>query len=71
MESIYPNLTTKMIENGLSYNDLAQVIHASEDVVSQKMKGLLSWTLVEAARICRYFHTSDIDFLFLQLDTNT
>jgi DNA-binding XRE family transcriptional regulator len=71
MESIYPNLTEMMIKNAVSTKDLADVISVSEDNIIQKLKGVIPWSLVEAMNICFYFHTSDIYFLFLQLDTNT
>ena len=71
MESVYPNLSDMMIKCGTTYSDLAHLIFVAEDVISQKMKGLIPWSLTEALSICFYFHTSDVDFLFLQLDTNT
>lgn len=71
MKSIYPNLVNKMIEYGISYGDLASLIGTSVDIVSLKMMGAIPWTLVDAVRICCHLCTSDINFLFLQLDTNT
>lgn len=71
MKSIYPNLLEKMINCGMSFEDLAKIISSTEDVVSKKMEGTIPWTLLEAVKVCCYFHTSDVNFLFLQLDTNT
>lgn len=71
MKSIYPNLSNLMAERGMTYDDLAEVTLTDADTVSQKMIGLIPWLLVDAMRICSHFRTSDINFLFLQLDTNT
>lgn len=71
MESIYPNLVQMMVDHRMSYEDLARVISVDKNVIIQKMQGVIPWSLVEGIAICSYFHTSDIKFLFLQLDTNT
>jgi hypothetical protein len=71
MDSIYPNLTKKMIEHNLSYTDIAEILGVNERIIAKKMLGHLPWKLHEVIKLCCYFYTSDVNFLFLQLHTNT
>lgn len=71
MESIYPNLVETMLKHSTSYEDLARVISVNTDVLIQKMQGTRPWSFIEAVKVCSHFRTSDVKFLFLQLDTNT
>lgn len=67
MESVYPNLCKKLENADISISRLARELNISESETHDKMCGITPWLLSDAVIICQLLHTSDINFLFLQL----
>ena len=43
---------------GLTQNDLAEYLNASQPTVSLRLRGLSEWPLRDALEVCEYFETS-------------
>ena len=71
MTTIYNNLKIKLFENNISRNRLKDELELSGDTLDRKLQGLLPWDIVDVVRICNLVHSTDVDFLFVQLDGNT
>ena len=68
---VYPNLYQKMLDYGVSNLELAELLRVDIEVILDKMRGVTPWYLHEAVHICMYFDTSDVENLFVRLDSNT
>lgn len=67
MKSVYPNLCKKLDDADISISRLARELNISESETYDKLGGVTPWLLSDAIIICQLLHTSDINFLFLQL----
>lgn len=67
MDSVYPNLSYKLNEKGITTSFLAKKLNIPEDLVCSKLLGYCDWKLYEVVVICCLLNTSDVKLLFVQL----
>lgn len=70
MDSIYPNLGQELDKIGITVAHLATALNIPKESVSSKLRGDSPWLLSEVITICRLLNNSDVNFLFLRLDSN-
>ena len=70
MKNTYPNLREKMADFGISVGELAAIAGIGTLKTRLKLMGILRWKLTEVVSICRFFSVTDVEKLFVQLDTN-
>ena len=66
MINVYPMLRQYMIDNYVTYKELAVIAGISEIKIRLSLCGLRRWRMVEAIKICQYFQTNKIDKMFLR-----
>ena len=64
MHFVYPNIVQLMAERGMGYTDLAGVLGISEPAAYRRLRGSARWQLDEIVKLCHFFDTSDMDWLF-------
>lgn len=70
MTTAYPNLTREMKEHNISCVALADYLDLTYMATYRRLRGVTEWQLHEAIAICTLLECSDIEYLFLRLDTN-
>lgn len=63
----YPNLNLKLIERGISIDDLAEIACLDASTIESKLNGTLPWKLTEVVRICIYLNYPDATHLFCSI----
>ncbi len=71
MNIVYPNLKRQLSKVGVSLSELSDILEIELVQLEKKMSGLTSWSLIDVVKICVFLNNPDVDFLFVQLDTNT
>ena len=66
MITVYPVLSQRMKEHGVSARELAVVTQMTVLAFYLKMWGIKRWTLTEVVRICGFFRTPDAEHLFVR-----
>jgi hypothetical protein len=67
IKTIYPNLQKKMIEQGVSPSDLAELCEITKLSCTLKLLGFTPWKYTEVVQICTLLGTSEAERLFLRL----
>lgn len=70
MNIVYPNLNRQLCDIGITLEDLSIATGIDLVLLKKKMQGLISWKLPEVIEICVHLKCSDVNSLFVQLDTN-
>lgn len=65
MNSLYPNLVSRMRERNVSDEDIAALLGERAETVNLKFRGLIDWTLREAIIIGQFLNDTDLLRLFL------
>lgn len=68
MKTIYPNLQKKMIEQGVSPSDLADICEITKLSCTLKLLGIMPWKFTEVVRICTLLGTSEAERLFVRIN---
>lgn len=66
MITVYPVLSQRMKEHGVSGRELAAIAQTTVLAFYLKMWGIKRWTLTEVVRICGFFRTPDAEHLFVR-----
>ena len=66
MVAVYPVLSQRMKEHGVSVRELAAVAQTTVVAFYLKMWGIKRWSLTEVVRICCFFRTPDAEHLFVR-----
>jgi hypothetical protein len=66
MITVYPVLSQRMKEHGVSVRELAAYAGMSRVAFYLKMWGVKRWRLTDTVRICCFFRTPDAEHLFVR-----
>jgi predicted transcriptional regulator len=68
MKNIYPNLTSELKAQQLSFAELAKIIGMPKSTMYRRISGNTQWRLHEVLTICGTLNLYDVHYLFLRLD---
>lgn len=66
MITVFPVLSQRMKEHGVSVKDLAAILGVSRITCYLKICGIKRWNLADAVKLCGFFHTPDAEHLFVR-----
>lgn len=66
MITVYPVLRQRMIEQDVTFGELAAVAGITKISLYAKMWGIGRWKLTEVLKICCFFSTPDAEHLFVR-----
>lgn len=66
MITVFPVLSQRMKEHGVSVKDLAAVLGVSRITCCLKIWGIKRWNLADAVKLCGFFSTPDAEHLFVR-----
>ena len=66
MITVYPILSQRMREQGVSSKELAAIAEVNIVGFYLKMLGIKQWKITEVLRICCFFRTPDAEHLFVR-----
>ena len=66
MITVYPVLSQRMKEHGVSVRELATIVGASRMAIYLKIWGIKRWTLTDVVKICGFFRSPDAEHLFVR-----
>lgn len=66
MITVYPVLSQRMKEHGMSAKELAAIVGVSQVAIYLKIWGIKRWTLTDVVKICGFFRSPDAEHLFVR-----
>lgn len=66
MITVYPVLSQRMKEHGMSAKELAAIVGVSQVSIYLKIWGIKRWTLTDVVKICGFFRSPEAEHLFVR-----